>query len=292
MSSIGSVVAGSFYNPADGTVVQVNRVHQDSDFTMTGADEEDAAGNGVFGGEDASLELMFYDDDAAAIAQLKTWQDEGTPVRFCLAGQRTNIVWDEDSTIRIQQTKTMTPLQRKTTTVTMSAKAARLKIWQGVNLAHGFVILQGFNTGWADSDGNEAPDGFVIPNVGTYDSIDFAADVYTIGHNSDGNFFLQHNRPFPISGVNLTISIEALRLHSDADHRFAVRQADYANSTVDTLLHNITTVGRDSANLSTLPGVYTLRIYYLELFSSSSLDTAQVQFPALRTDNNPEYKAG
>ena len=292
MSSIGSVVAGSFYDLATGTVVQLNRVHQDSDFTMNGADEEDAAGSGIFLGEEASLELVFYDDDAAAIQQLVDWQDAETPLRFCLAGQRTNIVWDEDATITVRKTKTMTPMQRKVTTVTMTAKAKRLKIWQGVNLAHGFAILEGFDKGWADENSDNSPDGFAVPSVSTYDTIDFTNDVYTVGHNGDANFNLSQNRPFPISGVRLTLSVGVPKIHSNATNRLQILQQNFAAGVVATDLQTVSTTGRNSLVVTTQAGVYSIRLYYYELSSSASLDTAQIQFPALRADENAAYIGG
>lgn len=298
MSSIGSVVAGSFYDPATGTVVQLNRIHQDSDFTMMGADEEDAAGSGIFLGEEASLELVFYDDDAAAIQQLVDWQDAETPLRFCLAGQRTNIIWDQDAIITVRKTKTMSPLQRQITTVTMTAKGKRLKIWQGVNLAHGFVIVQGFETGWQDSDDNNVPDGFVLSAGSTYTSIDFTNDVFTV-QKSDADFasftlsFGNIGRVFPISGIRLTIATDVLKLYSSENHRLGFLARDFGENSLGTIVGpSIETTGRHSLSVVTAEGTYFLRIYFIDVFTGSADDTLQIQFPSLRADENPAYIAG
>ena len=264
--SISQSLACSFYNPADGTVVQFNRIHQDSDFRITGSDEEDAAGSGVFQGEEAILELVVYADDQAKLDQIRAWQEAETPVRFMALGSSSSIIWDESRPLTIEEPVSMSPLSRSTASIRMMATDVQLPIWTGENLLHGAVIVQGFNSGWADTNSNGLADG--------YDAVaadfSFSGGVQTFdGASATRSFTLE--RPFPISGLMLTLSFEVQSVGASQSSQTRAFSKDYADTTLLlSQLGDITTAEKRVLTFSTLSDIYNIQFDIINAPASDS----------------------
>lgn len=288
--SIAQSLACSLYDPATGTVVQINRIHQDSEFSFGGSDEEDAAGNGVFNGEEATVDLHFYDNDAAKITQLRTWQEAETPVRLMAVGSKSSIIWDHAVSITLQEPKSFSPLTRSTFMIHMVARGVNLPIWKGENLAYGFVVVQGFETGWQDANNDDLPDGYSV--AGTFGTYSFINEIFDTGNVSSGSPGLEINRPFPVSGVTLTSSGNVQKQHNDAISVSLIQQLNYASSILDTENIAYSGTGRSGGSVKTQPGIYSIIYRCLTLQGPLTSDNVQFLDPSLRADGSTDYVAG
>lgn len=284
---IAGAIACSFYDPATGTVVQLNSIAQGSSFSLADQFERDLDGNRIRVGMQFSLQIFTY--ASSGIEQLKAWGKNRTKLEFVLAGVQSNILIYSARTITVEQPFNFSPRGRQITLITMSGEGESLAAWQGSNLMHGFVLTQGFESGWQDADADGLPDGYgTIPGPAT---LDFTDDEFNITTDSIAQRVLTVNSLFPIAGVQLTLSSEWTLLHSTIDNSMQIGGLafDGATSTFNQV-ETIAATGRQIVQAVTGPDTYTIRPYAFRLSGgSSSSDTAGVKYPALRTDGLSLY---
>lgn len=103
MAISGKVFSGwkslSVYDPATGTTVQLNRLALESTAWTEENITNETTQSRVFGGRRYSLVLGFFDSDG--YAQLRTWQENFTPVRMVANSHGQNLQWYEDTTITV-----------------------------------------------------------------------------------------------------------------------------------------------------------------------------------------------
>lgn len=224
--SLSETIACSLYDPATGTVVQLNSIHQDSEFSISGADEEDAVGNGVYLGDEATLDLYFYDKEPAKITQLRTWQENETPLRLAAVGTRSNILWNESVAITFQEPRSFTPQSRSVSMIHMSAKGVKLPIWQGKNLLHGAILLKGFSSGWADADSDGVADGYDVNNAANYS---FTNGQQVFDGSSSAELF-ETSMILPVSNQKLTLSFRVVNPGAQQNSQNRVFVNDFSGS--------------------------------------------------------------
>ena len=283
--SISQSLACSFYNPADGTVVQFNRIHQDSDFRKLGSDEEDAAGSGVFQGEEAILELVVYADDQAKLDQIRAWQEAETPVRFMALGSSSSIIWDESRPLTIEEPVSMSPLSRSTASIRMMATDVQLPIWTGKNLLHGAVIVRGFDAGWADNDSDGVADGFTADS----EHWSFTNGQQVFDGSGVAEIF-EITRNFPVSNIDLTLSFNVVALGATENTQTRVFIDDFGATQLSfEQLGDIDATGIRKLQFITPADAYEFKF---ELLSASGSDVGLIIEDVMLAPGDQPYKAG
>lgn len=145
--------------------------------------------------------------------------------------------------------------------------------------------------GWADTDSNNAPDGYTETNLtgGAFSGGTYAANVNT-GGGSDGS--LNVTIPFPIDNEEVTLSVEVNTLHDDGTNAIRIEALDASknvltNGTSDT---SFSSTGRKHADLTTPSGTYFLKCYPIRVTGATAETTKfDIQDPCLRVDGGTSY---
>lgn len=88
---IGGWVRSAVYDPANGDTVQFNKLDPEScDFNHPAIQNETASGQ-IYGGRDIELIVGFFESDG--LAQLKTWQEDGTTVQAVVEGESQDVLF-------------------------------------------------------------------------------------------------------------------------------------------------------------------------------------------------------
>lgn len=153
--SISGLKKISVYDPATGTVVQLNKVSSEGDFKHEPLSEEGSKGNLVFSGYDSLFEFMAFDD--TGYDQLESWMKNETEVNLVTHGMQEHLLWYEPSLITVKKDFGFKVGNRNGFTVKISKTGGIQNICTGQNLIYSLF-------GWADSDNNNIADGYAIHN--------------------------------------------------------------------------------------------------------------------------------
>jgi len=292
MSITGAKAASFFDNgdtagsPTEGTVVQLNNIAQNSELFINGQAEEDWLGNEQYAGDEAFLDIAFY--DTAGVDQLISWMKSRTLLQFVLAGLQQNVLWYEPRTIKVVKPFGFATKKRNFTKVQMRASGGPVKVWTGINLLHGAVILDGFASGWQDSNADNLADGFALLS-GT--AVSFLSGIQTV--NGSGIPLITKNIHYPISQLSLTISNTAETLHPQ-DNEFSMKVIfkDHSDVQLSEFTAVTSVTGRLSKSGSSPAGAYTIENKIIWPAGTTTAGDIASSFPALRTDGSDEYIAG
>ncbi|MEP2447583.1 MAG: hypothetical protein ABJI69_10165 [Balneola sp.] len=291
--SIAGAQACSYFDddptsPTYGVVVQFNRISENSTFYIKGVGEKDFRGNMIYAGDESRLEIEAF-DYVGKVTQLREWQKNKTPLKFVLFGVQENILWYEETTIQIDEPKSFATKKRNVVKVRMEADGGEHKIWKGINLIHGSLILKGFNNGWGDSDSNNQPDGFFMLNS---QNPDFTDGILTFEHDGTASQDAQviTNIVLPIAGIKITMSIELLDAFSN-DNEIKIKCFDIDDTTLSQVQADITP-GTRALSHKTPTSLWLIEVTIIRSGEELQGDSGAIRNPSLRTDGSSKYEAG
>ena len=189
------------YDPATGTVVQLNNIVPEGEFKIREPLEvEDAKGGTVYAGDDSAISLTAF--DLSGFAQLETWMNNETPVRMAIEGVEDHILWEESVPLAVKKNYGSAPGQVNSLSVTLKKKGGTHAIYSLKNLL--LAAIGGAFPKDDDSDGKV--DGLTFTTgSGTDPTYSIVSSLYQrISSNGTAIVTGKASIVFPISGVNLT----------------------------------------------------------------------------------------
>lgn len=155
---------------------------------------------------------------------------------------------------------------------------------------NGLLDLAPENGGWADTDGDNTPDGYTETAL---NSTDFTSNVYSaFVDTGTGTGSINATIPFPLDDREVTLSIQVDQLHDDGNNAVRIEALDDAGSVITGGVSNVTftTTGRKSATLTTPDGTHQLKVYPIRVTSVTANNSKfQIQDPCLRTRDQTVY---
>jgi len=91
----------SVYDPATGTVIQMNNISSEGSFSNQVLTKENGAGELLYCGNDVKFDFICLDDDTDIYDQLKAWTLAGTKINFVTYGVNEHLLWHELSNITV-----------------------------------------------------------------------------------------------------------------------------------------------------------------------------------------------
>jgi len=232
----------AIYDPATGTVVQINNLSPDGSIEMPSYNSENAAGNLLYAGNEWNFE--FVSNELAGFSQLETWMKNETPVRLVVLGIEEHILWYESSEIYVKKQYGSVVGNRNSYLVGIRFAGYTDNIKTGMNLLH--II-----NGWVDANTDEVADNYTLIG-GNFDTKDFdpVTFVQNLGTSSAqiGAEFKSGEIIFPIAGAELQLSFNKVSLANEGSVKLAVDQYLYGgfdstnNVGISTALLNFTTI--------------------------------------------------
>jgi hypothetical protein len=188
----------SVYDPATGTVVQINTIAEDGEFEKKAQYIKNSQGNRLFSGHESRAEFLCF--DLTGLAQLKTWMQNRTPVRFVTYGLDEHILWYEDTYITVDEKVGYSPYKRSGFRLYFEKSGGVHSIEKGNNIV--------FASGYKDNDNDEKIDGMVFAESGTF-TYDSHSSYYIQKCTCTGSGTLSatYNIIYPISGANLKFGV-------------------------------------------------------------------------------------
>ena len=275
---MGQLAAGwkviSIYDPATGTVVQLNSLLPETDVTVKPIFVETPSGL-EFGGFSAEANFEFYDD--AGFTQLRTWFTNFTPVRAVGVGSTVNLQWYESVTLKnVEMVRTpdaRTGLHRFR--VQMVYAGDLPAIYMNRNL---LAYL-----GWNDANADGIPEGYTNASIPTV-AFNNGNGEFTATNMNDASDRLEATIIFPIAGVTLVKSVFAVS--SSIQQGVRLRSQTFAGTNLLDSSNYVTSSNIiNSLSYLTPAGIYW--IYASPCRSGTASTNSSVQkFPALTTDGS------
>jgi len=275
MSHLNGIHTLSFYNPLNGTTVQVNNIKNNQGELVVARpyeDELNPRGEVQYAGDENIIEVAIYSQ--TAIDQLIAWAKAGVGVRVVGAGDGPNLQWYETTKLVVRQVNSFVAGTKKFAIVRMVKSGAGLQIFNNVNLL-GYL-------GWADVDLNGLADGYSSRlEGGAAASTAFATNIQDFNVTTAGsNTAIRRVLNFPIAGIPFTMSYNRVNTAS------ALERIDASNFAGTSLLAQSeiasTTTGIKTSTLVSPASSYSLTLDFLRSFSTAGL--RQMSFPALTTN--------
>lgn len=195
----------AIYDPATGTVVQINNLAPEGEIAMPTFNSENSAGNMLYAGNEFNFEFVSY--ELGAFTQLETWMKNETQVRLVVLGIEENILWYESSEIYVKKQYGAAVGGRNGYLVGIRFAGYTTNIITGMNLLH-------MLNGWIDANTDEVADGYTAQGV-ALDTKDFndATLVQNLGSSTGGVMsFYAPDIIFPIAGADLQLSYDKVSL--------------------------------------------------------------------------------
>lgn len=288
MGVLSGIIAVSFYNPATGTVVQIDEEYLSGEVSFekqeVEPDQKDPTGGWPYVAEECVFEVPIY--DFAGFAQLAEWARNDTRISAVAAGVQSSVQWHERDRITV----TKDPLVSEkggvqAYTVTMRRTAPHPEIYNHVNLlAH---------LGWSDTDGDGQADGYNIIADGSSFNESIGQQVVVRADGGRSNVVVKRRIPWPLSGVEVTLSGYWQKRFSSGYTEYLVRQLAYSPDSIQQIQGDTRTIEsrreREKLTVETVPQVYHLEMQIIRGGDFSSSDQAKIRDPALRTDGSGEY---
>lgn len=238
----------SFFDSATGTTVQINDIATDSSVWEDSNIVVDTTNSQVYGGRSVRMVVAFF--DSAAYDQLKTWQNNYTPIQAVVLGSH-NVQWYEPETIKVVKVENAdkrTGLNMYM--VEMEHHSEDPAIYAGKNLTA--------YKGWSASSNlvlNYTLSGAVAAN--------FSSSVQTISATAnDGGLYT--DIVLPVTGVTLTGSTN-VNTAAAGGNDIAIDQRNFGGTSIDLSQTGNTGTGVKSHSVATSNGVYTVRFFALRV---------------------------
>lgn len=250
--------------------------------------EEDALGRELFAGDESVFEFACYDTDGNT--QLQAWAAADTEVELVSAGLQENVLWYEPATIKVIKPFSFATKNRNYTRVRIFKSGGAHKVWRGVNLLDGAVKIQGFETGWQDSNSNGLADGYGSSGL---KSTSFETGLQKTIQNPSGYQSITLSVTFPVDNIQLSLSVNYTRMDNDVRHY--VKNINHAgDSAIQIVNATYNATGRTSAlTLINQAGTFDVGIDVFGSPGSGAVEDAENhgKDAVLRIGTSNEYTA-
>lgn len=295
MAIISGIQALSFYNPDDGTVIQVDKEDLSNEIAFTSReaepDEKDPTGGHPFAGDYSELEVPIYNFDG--IATLKNWSKNDVRISMVAAGLQQNIQWYERDRISIENKLIIGQSGRLNKFVLKMRRKG-----QGQHDIHGKVNLLD-HRGWRGSDENSDgfPDGYddngawTSPAFTDADGDGIAEQFAAYGPIDGSSAVLRISKlPFPIAGIDVAQSLLVNQLHDDGITKAQLLPKNFNSSILEVNESTFASTGRKSVSGTTPPETFYIQSNIL-VVTGATAQTAKAAMadPALRVDGKNEF---
>jgi len=253
---------------------------------------EDPDGATVFSAFESMWELSAYDLDGRETAE--GWMTAHQTVKGVATLQDAFLVWDEPT--RIVQSDSLPVGEAALVRADyVMRRALGDRTGHGVYLTRNLLLplapvdsngeLAG---GWADVDRDDTPDGYTESDLS---QTAFSNGVYeAFGDTATGGGNLYADRPFPVGGATVTLSVDVTQLHGDGSTRISLITLDQNKAFLSTERTTVTSPGRSFVTITTDPGTHYLRVQPLDLNSVTALNAkAKIKDPCVRIDGSDQY---
>lgn len=185
----------SIFDPLTGTVVQLNNIAEDGEFTDNPSFIRDSNGGRMFSGDDHKAEFMSLDQ--TGYDQLETWMRNRTLVQFVTYGLDEHILWYEDTYITVKRNSPFSPYKRSGFTVMFERSGGVHSIYKGSNILYAIF-------GFKDADGNSKVDNYIINPTSGWNAV-FNNGQQQCNSTTASSIGIDPNAliAYPISGVEL-----------------------------------------------------------------------------------------
>jgi hypothetical protein len=273
----GGVQAFTIYDTLDGSAFQISGKDIDpaSTVTKTKVTRDSASGGIQKVVTESELELRFADGTVFGNlqnedSQVRKWN----AVAAGLNGR--NLQWYEDETFVIEETSLFDPASTEYPyTLRMRNVSSSPSIHMNQNL---LAYL-----GWEDSNSDGLADGYNIVN---FDSSTFSADTQTIEETGvDTAMSMTTDIIFPVSGFDLTLSVNQTSLYSGAGtNAIYISSRQFNDSVVQFNEENHSSTGVASMTSSVPSNTYKFKVAIMVVRSIASTGSKSCKFPALTTN--------
>lgn len=218
----------AIYDPATGTVVQLNKIVPDADVKLKSPLEiKDVNKELYYDGDVSYLEFACY--DVEYFYQLETWMKNYTQVRAVCAGVDYNLLWEESVTLTVYKTYGFTPGSRNVMIVRLAKERGEHSIYAVSNLLRRLGRF-------IDDDANEKADNLTFQDDGgTYTFQDTLLYQNYVGAGGGQGTIITGKVVFPISGLTLFAKCNNTGGGGPAQHwDFYLRAYSFADSVLAT----------------------------------------------------------
>ena len=290
MATKSGYVAASFYDPATGTVVQINEENLERlDFNQSELepDQSDPTGGHPFVGHLSELELETW--DFSGISQLQEWARSDARISMVAAGVEQNIQWYETDRVSVSLNPKSEAGQANTYIVRMRREGHGVHdIYNDVNLLNPY--------GWrgSDDDSDNVPDAYTsslsLPAWNDSDGDGVKERFGGFGATDGGKYTLGRDVVFPVAGHTLTLSTSIGVLHEDGDTGIEIVARNRGGSALQTQLQTFDATGRHSTSIELPPFTYEVTARPVIVQSVTTQATkVQIADPALRIDGSTRF---
>jgi hypothetical protein len=277
---LGGLHTISIYNPADGTVCQINSILENEGELVVGRPFEEnrnTRGESIFAGTENVLELLI-DSNSTIYNQIRAWEAAGTRVRAVGAGFQRNLQWYENTLIEIMPKNHFAPGKLGGRIVRLKHNGPAPQIFANRNL---LAYL-----GWQDANADGLADGYVTQGAGVT-AVSFASNIQTISCINAFTGFRTSNIQFPISGVRLTFSSEITTVWTSGLQNIHTLNYNFTNSLIqDVGISGQNTLGIKALSIITVPSIYTIQFFPFRTTQTGVEANASFRNPAITTDGS------
>lgn len=190
----------SIYDPATGTVVQLNQILAEGNIQLSRLENELGSGNMAYAGDESVYEFTAIGDGIdAAFTQLETWMKADTAVRMATYGVEACILWYEDSKVSVTKTVFHQVGQRNGIKVKISAKGGEHSIFTGKNILYAYLK-------WIDDNEDEIADGYAESQTDVTSFDNSVQTIVALGSSSPV-FKAASDLIYPIAGAKLELGV-------------------------------------------------------------------------------------
>ncbi len=270
----------AIFDPATGTVVQLNKIAPEGEFKIREPIEvEDAKGGTVYAGDDSAITITAF--DLSAFTQLETWMNNETPVQMVIEGVEEHILWYESVPMVVKKNYGSAPGQVNSLSITFTKKGGMHKIYSFKNL-----LLAAVGGAWPkDDDSNGRVDGLTFSVAsGTPPNYSIASSSYQrISSLGSAVVTGKASIVFPISGVNL-VAFNNIYSNANTFNSNTLTVKNYAGTT---LVSDADSNVANTLTATTPANTYTIEFEFFNLSLSATAGTlTDVAVPFLGTDPN------
>jgi len=263
----------SIYDPATGTVVQLNNISEEGEFEKKGAFIKTSAGSRMYSGDESKAEFLSL--DWTGYDQLVTWMKERTPVRFVTYGLDEHILWYEDTLITVDLKTVFSPYKRSGFKIYFEKAGGVHGIYKGCNIL--YAVL-----GYSDGNSDNKADGYTIATDGGSFSFLFENAAQKIICNSNGQInSFSYSLIYPIAGCNFF-----LKQNKGMNDNFSYSHHCISYSFSETVLSQDITSSNVTLNHVTSSNIYKIQVRLI-VYNTNAIagNVAHIGSPNLSTSS-------
>lgn len=250
----------SIYDPATGTVVQLNNISEEGEFEKKGSFIRTSAGGRMYSGDESKAEFLSL--EWTGYDQLVSWMKNRTPVRFVTYGLDEHILWYEDTLLTVDLKTVFSPYKRSGFKIYFEKAGGVHSIYKGSNILYALF-------GWQDSNSDGLADGLFSPATNTFTN---EIQRFTIPITA---IDIRFSLVYPIVGAELTFGANLISLDNNSIHQ-RVFIGSFANSS----LYNIAFSHGAIQTFTTPAACYNINLYFVS-DSVLSQTILEIKYPIL-----------